>query len=71
LKLWLGGAKLPETLTAMQVATGEKSLTLAIKDYSDIEWIMAELRAHDIQVQEMQLLQPDLEDVFVEIMRKQ
>lgn len=71
LKLWLGGVKLPETLTAMQVATGEKSLTLAIKDYSDIERIMAELRAHDVQVQEMQLLQPDLEDVFVEIMRKQ
>ncbi|MGH8770428.1 MAG: ABC transporter ATP-binding protein, partial [Burkholderiales bacterium] len=71
LKLWLGGVKLPETLTPMQVATGEKSLTLAIKDYSDIERIMAELRAHNVQVQEMQLLQPDLEDVFVEIMRKQ
>jgi ABC-2 type transport system ATP-binding protein len=71
LKLWLGGVKLPQTLTAMQIAAGEKSVTLGLKDYSDIERIMSELRAHDVQVQEMQLLQPDLEDVFVEIMRRQ
>lgn len=71
LKLWLGGAKLPGALTHMQIAAGEKSVTLALHDYLDIERIMAELRSHGIQVQEMQLVQPDLEDVFVEIMRKQ
>ena len=71
LKLWLGGMELPPVLQAMQVSRGAKSVTLALNDYSDIERIMSELRKHDIQVQEMQLLQPDLEDVFVEIMRRQ
>ncbi|MGH8729060.1 MAG: ABC transporter ATP-binding protein [Burkholderiales bacterium] len=71
LKLWLNGANLPRALEAMAVARGVKSVTLGLKDYSDIERILAELRANNIEVQEMQLLQPDLEDVFVEIMKRQ
>jgi ABC-2 type transport system ATP-binding protein len=71
LKLWLGGAELPSELKLMQTAQGAKSVTLTLKDYSDVERILAALRGHSIQVQEMQLVQPDLEDVFVEIMRRQ
>jgi len=31
--------------------------------------VIAELRAADIAIQELEVLQPDLEEVFVQIMR--
>ena len=39
-----------------------------IKDYFQVETILALLRSEHIQVLEMQLQQPDLEEVFVKIM---
>lgn len=39
-----------------------------IKDYYQVETLLAVLRMENIQVMEMQLQQPDLEEVFVKIM---
>ena len=43
---------------------------LKIDNYDQIASILTALREADITVLEMQLLQPDLEDVFVEIMHE-
>jgi len=43
---------------------------LALSDYDEVESLMAALRCAGVKVQEMELMQPDLEEVFVQIMRK-
>jgi ABC-2 type transport system ATP-binding protein len=42
--------------------------SLKIRDYTEIEPILSILRESGVQILEMQLLQPDLEDVFMKIM---
>lgn len=42
--------------------------SLKIKHYAEIEQVLLMLRESGIEILEMQLLQPDLEDVFVKIM---
>ncbi len=71
LKLWLKPNELPPALQPMRIATGEKSATLKIEDYAEIERVMAGLRMAGIAVQEMELQQPDLEEVFLQIMSRQ
>lgn len=39
-------------------------------DYADLEALLAALRDAAVKVQEMQLLEPDLEDVFTDIMKR-
>jgi len=41
--------------------------TFALENYADLERLMHELRSHDLRVRDMQLLQPDLEEVFVKL----
>jgi ABC-2 type transport system ATP-binding protein len=43
---------------------------LALKNYQELETLMAELRAADVRVVEMEVMQPDLEEVFVQIMQQ-
>lgn len=70
LKLWLSPNKLPTALEPLLTATGPKSFTLRIDDYSEIEQVMGELRDAEINVLEMELRQPDLEEVFLQIIRR-
>jgi ABC-2 type transport system ATP-binding protein len=70
LKLWLSPNKLPAALEPLLTATGPKSFTLRIDDYSEIEQVMGELRDAGINVLEMELRQPDLEEVFLQIIRR-
>ena len=41
---------------------------LEINDYAQIESVLATLRVMQVQVLEMELLQPDLKEVFAKIM---
>jgi ABC-2 type transport system ATP-binding protein len=69
-ELRLGGA-LParlETLVAQREEDG--AIRLALSDYAEVERVMAALREDGVTVQEMEIMQPDLEEVFVQIMRK-
>ncbi|SEM78239.1 ABC transporter ATP-binding protein [Nitrosomonas marina] len=63
---------LPDTLPSMlrEIQTGYRNgyIELKLDNYTQIEPILAQLRLSDIQILEMQLLQPDLEDVFVSLM---
>ncbi|MDP1537254.1 MAG: ABC transporter ATP-binding protein [Burkholderiales bacterium] len=69
-ELRLGGA-LPlqlEALVALRHDDG--AIRLALPEYAEVERVMAALREARVTVQEMEIMQPDLEEVFVQIMRK-
>jgi len=61
---------LPESLAPLVALRREGGYRLALRDYAEVERVIAELRAADIAIQELEVLQPDLEEVFVQIMRK-
>ena len=65
LRLQLGQAALPASLLPM-LKTGENGIyTLALSELSQVEFALSELRAANIKVEDMQLLEADLEDVFM------
>ena len=61
---------LPDALKPLAVAHADGGCRLALKDYVELEGIMAAIRTAGIKVQEMEVMQPDLEEVFVQIMQK-
>lgn len=60
---------LPADLQALQISHGNGMTELKIDNYAQVEFILSSLRSAHIQILEMHLQQPDLEDVFVSIMR--
>jgi ABC-2 type transport system ATP-binding protein len=69
-ELRLGGA-LPAQLDALVAQRREDgAIRLALPEYAEVERVMAALREARVAVQEMEIMQPDLEEVFVQIMRK-
>ncbi|MFL6582695.1 MAG: ABC transporter ATP-binding protein [Burkholderiales bacterium] len=71
LRLRLANGRLPDVLaplTATAPTNGE--YLLALRDYAEVESVLAEIRKSNLTVSFMELEQPDLEEVFVEIMRK-
>jgi ABC-2 type transport system ATP-binding protein len=60
----------PPDLKADGVQFREGSYYLPLNDYRQIEPILASLRMGACELLEVELLQPDLEDVFVEIMSR-
>ncbi len=72
LRLRLAQGELPDALAPMKarsVANGEYLLVL--RDYAQIETVLAELRRHQLSVAFMEVEQADLEEVFVGIMRRE
>ena len=67
-RLRLSPDMLPATLQPLISSREEGYYMLAIKEYSQLENVMAALRVAQVQILEMQVLQPDLEEVFVKIM---
>ncbi|HEY7760293.1 MAG TPA: ABC transporter ATP-binding protein [Burkholderiales bacterium] len=61
---------LPPALAPYQVAREGESEILQLPDYGAIERVLAALRAAQVQAQELEVLQVDLEQVFVQMMRK-
>jgi len=57
-----------ETLVAERRDDG--AIRLALPEYAEVERVMAALREARVVVKEMEIMQPDLEEVFVQIMRK-
>jgi ABC-2 type transport system ATP-binding protein len=63
--------RLPEQLMPQVVERrANGAYRLALKDYVEMEGLMRDLRASGARVQEMEVMQPDLEEVFVQIMRR-
>jgi len=69
-KLRLSPDYLPDDLESMLLQRSESRYTLALSDFSVLEKVMSRLREAGIAVQEIELLQPDLEEVFMKIMSK-
>ena len=67
LRLKLGQAALPASLLPM-LKNGENGLfMLALSDLSQVEFAMSELRKAKVVVEDMQLIEADLEDVFLSL----
>lgn len=67
-RLRLAPNVLPPALQPLMSDREEEYHILALREYSELEDVMAALRTAGSQVLEMQVLQPDLEKVFVRIM---
>jgi len=69
LRLTLASGALPAELEASVVARCGAELTLALADYGRLEGVLGALRTAGVTVQEMEIVQPDLEEAFLKIMR--
>jgi ABC-2 type transport system ATP-binding protein len=72
LVLQIGQYTLPNVLQPLlshaQELTSGNRYTLRVNEYSDVEPILAHVREAGIVIEDMQLRQADLEDVFIQIM---
>jgi len=62
--------RLPESLAPLVAQRREPGYRLALKDYHEVERVIAELRASGAEIQELEVMRPDLEEIFVQIMSK-
>jgi len=69
LRLRLAGGALPAALADRVRDSRDAAHTLRVHSYAEVEGVLAQLREAGAQIEEMELLQPDLEDVFVRIMQ--
>ena len=60
---------LPPELKLLQITHGNGIFELHLESYQQLEVVLASLRTAGIQVQELRLQQPDLEDVFLSMMK--
>jgi len=67
LELRLTPAVLPESLSGRFIERRGERFELALPDYTELENVLAELRRADIRIEEMELRQADLEDVFMKL----
>jgi ABC-2 type transport system ATP-binding protein len=70
LRLRLSPDRLPPSWGPRVVAHDASSRVLALDEYAQIENVLADLRKERIEVQELEVLQIDLEDVFVQMMQR-
>jgi ABC-2 type transport system ATP-binding protein len=70
LKLRLSGAALPPALAGRVRDSRDGTHTLRLRSYAEVEGLLAQVREAGAQIEELELLQPDLEDVFVQIMKE-
>jgi ABC-2 type transport system ATP-binding protein len=68
-ELRLDAGRLPEALAPLVVERQNgHAWRLALKDYAELERVLATLREAGLRIQEMEIVQPDLEEVFVQTM---
>ena len=60
----------PESLGPLVALRREGGYRLSLRDYTEVERVIAELRSAGVGIQELEVMQPDLEEIFVQIMHK-
>src|SRR5262245_25607811 len=70
LELRIDPDRLPAELEPLVAQRREGGYRLALPSYLDVEGVMATLRAAGTQILELEVMQPDLEEIFVQIMKK-
>jgi len=68
IRLRLSSDTLPSELQSLLESYTEGCFILRVNNYSKIESVLAALRIAQVRVLEMELMQPDLKEVFVKIM---
>ena len=70
LRLKLGQASLPTTLLPL-LKSGESGVfTLALTELNQVEFVLGELRKANVTIEDVQLFEADLEDVFMSLVGK-
>ena len=69
LRLRLGG-ELPGELRGLEHGGTAGAHILRLRGYDDVEQTLATIRRAGCRIEEMELMQPDLEDVFVDVMQR-
>jgi ABC-2 type transport system ATP-binding protein len=69
LRVRLGGAALPGDLAPLEHGATNGGHVLRLAGFRDIEPVLARLREAGCRIEEIELVQPDLEDVFVDLMK--
>jgi ABC-2 type transport system ATP-binding protein len=67
-KLQLAAPTLPVALQPLLVEAAGSTFRLALADYAQLEDVMVALRVAGSEVREMEVMPPDLEEIFVKIM---
>ena len=67
LRLVLGKSPLPASLLSMQKSGENGVYMLALNELSQMEFALSELRKANVLIEDMQLIEPDLEDVFLSL----
>lgn len=62
--------RLPTALEALVTEREEGRYRLALPAYTDVGRVVAELRNAGVEIQEMEVMQPDLEEIFIQIMSR-
>ncbi|HTF13804.1 MAG TPA: ABC transporter ATP-binding protein [Burkholderiales bacterium] len=69
LRLRLDG-ELPGELSPLEHGSTAEAHVLRLKGYEDVEQTLACIRRAGRRIEEMELMQPDLEDVFIDVMQR-
>ena len=69
LRLRLAGG-LPEELRPLEHGGTDGTYILRLRSYEDVEQALSSIRRAGSRIEEMELVQPDLEDAFVDVMRR-
>jgi ABC-2 type transport system ATP-binding protein len=70
LKLRLGGGFLPDEVSCKVTSREGDQYTLKLDDYVELEGVLASLRQRGVAIVEFELQPPDLEEVFMRIMKR-
>ena len=62
--------QLPKSLAPLVTERIEGGYRLALPAYAEVERVLADLRNAGVEIQEMEVMQPDLEEIFVQIMSR-
>ncbi len=69
LRLRLNG-RLPTSLSAMVRHQDQEEYMLGLNEIGQVEYVLSELRSAAVMIEDMQLIEPDLEDVFVDLVTR-
>jgi ABC-2 type transport system ATP-binding protein len=70
LELRIAPDRLPPSLEPLISLRREDGYRLALGDYAEVARVIAELRASGIEILELEVMRPDLEEIFVQIMQR-
>lgn len=69
MKLRLEPPQLPEALQPKLVSQEGEVFRLTLRNYAELETLLAALREAGVAVKDLEVTKPDLEDVFLELVR--